>query len=87
MSETILTNFINFDKFVKFIKIWAEGSFWKNLRKSQRKISHTGSYIILWDSHANWVQRSFTKREQEGSETKLSQKGTRRDRTELSIDW
>ncbi len=34
VSKAIL---INFDKFVQFIKIQAEGSFWKNFRKSNGK--------------------------------------------------
>ncbi len=42
-SKTILTNFTNFEIFVQFIKIWTESSFWKNLRKFQKKI--TGWFI------------------------------------------
>ncbi len=42
-SKTILTNF---NKFVKFIKIWAEVSFWKNIRKFQEKFK--GNFKNGW---------------------------------------
>ncbi len=58
VSNTILTNFTNFDIFIQFIKIWAEGSFWKNLRKFQKKF-HILVHIYFDILMHNCVQRSF----------------------------
>ncbi len=55
----ILTNFINFNKFVHFIKIWAEGSIWKILSKFQKTflvLVHIYFDILMH----NCFQRSFT---------------------------
>ncbi len=59
MSKTILTNFTNFDKFVQFLKIWVEGSFWKNLRKFKQKF-HILVHLYFDIYMHNYVQRSFT---------------------------
>ncbi len=59
MSKTILTNFTNLDKFVQFIKIWADSNFWKNLRKFQKTI-HILVHIYFDILMHNCVQRSFT---------------------------
>ncbi len=51
MSKTILINFTNFDKFVQFIKIWAEAVFEK-IEGNFKKNSTYGFIYILWHSYA-----------------------------------